>query len=229
MNLFNYEGWELKYFDTANHFRNYQFSLFKSHLSGLVGEIGPGNGVLLDFYIKYVDKINLFEPSKNFLKALKKKSSNNEKVKIFNSYFIEQQNTYDVLLYLDVLEHIEDDYSELHRAYNSLKVGGKLIINVPAFNFLYSDFDQSINHFRRYTKNNFLKTIKPLKFQKIDLKYYDVIGFFLSLFSKFTKQNFRENFDLKIKIWNKLIPFSKFLDFVIFHKLGKSLLVVCVK
>ena len=68
-----YEGWELKFFDKAINFRNYQFSLFKNYLCGSLAEIGPGNGVYVDKYKQYASKIYLYEPSKNFLKNLRKK------------------------------------------------------------------------------------------------------------------------------------------------------------
>lgn len=222
-----YEGWELKFFDKATKYRKYQFSLIKDHLNGNVGEIGPGNGIFLEFYKTLVDRINLFEPSINFLNILKEKKIDN--VKIYNSCFIEKPLFYDTLLYLDVLEHIEEDYGELKKAYNSLKVGGKLILNVPAYQFLFSNFDKDVNHYRRYTKKKFLELVRPLKFSKINIKYYDSIGFFLSLMSKIIVQDYKKNFDMKIKIWNKLIPFSKILDVITFHSFGKSLMAVCKK
>jgi len=39
-----YEGWELKYFDKSNNFRNYQYEIFKNYIKGYVAEIGPGYG-----------------------------------------------------------------------------------------------------------------------------------------------------------------------------------------
>lgn len=222
-----YEGWELEFFDKALKFRKYQFSLIKNHLKGNVGEIGPGNGIFLEIYKNFVDKIDLFEPSINFLNILKEKKIDN--VNIYNSCFIEKPLFYDVLLYLDVLEHIQDDFSELKKSHNSLKVGGKLIVNVPAYQFLFSNFDKDVSHYRRYTKKNFLEVVKPLKFSEIKIKYYDSIGFFLSLISKVIEQDYKKNFGTKIKIWNNLIPVSKILDVITFHSFGKSLIVVCTK
>ena len=53
---------------------------------------------------------------------------------------------YDTILYLDVLEHIEDHEKEILKAFGSLKKNGYLVINVPAFQFLYSDFDKHVGH-----------------------------------------------------------------------------------
>ena len=57
---------------------------------------------------------------------------------------------------MDVLEHIEDDKKEINRALEQLKPGGNIIFFVPAYQFLYSDFDKAIGHVKRYNKHFFL-------------------------------------------------------------------------
>lgn len=56
----------------------------------------------------------------------------------------------DVLVMLNVLEHIEDDVGALQKAFNLLKPGGTLIIEVPAGPYLYDAYDAELHHFRRY-------------------------------------------------------------------------------
>jgi phospholipid N-methyltransferase len=80
-NNINYPGWELKYFDKALNFRRYQFSLIKEYICGEVAEVGPGNGVNLKFYQSEAKKIHLFEPSKVFIKKLKKNKNKNKNKK----------------------------------------------------------------------------------------------------------------------------------------------------
>lgn len=57
----------------------------------------------------------------------------------------------DVLIMLNVLEHIEDDDVALQKAFNLLKRGGALIIEVPAGPSLYDAYDAELYHFRRYS------------------------------------------------------------------------------
>ena len=227
MSKVTYDGWELEFFDKASNFRSYQFELIKKNLKGRVAEIGPGNGIFVDKYKDLVDEIHLYEPSSNFLTNLESKKINN--IKIFNSNFIEKPNYYDSILYLDVFEHIENDQLEFNKAYNSLKQNGCLIVNVPAYQHLYSQFDRDINHFRRYSKTNFLKLIKEYNLKKIELKYYDSIGYLLSLASKNSKLDYKNNFSLKIRVWDNLIFFSRIIDFLIFNMFGKSLMIKCIK
>ena len=222
-----YEGWELKYFDKAFNFRKYQFDLVKKFIKGKVAEVGPGNGTFLEYYLHLANTIDLFEPSENFLINLNK--FKNKKVNIINNYFKEQKNYYDTILYLDVLEHIEDDQKEIQIAYESLKEGGALIVNVPAFQHLYSKFDKDIDHFRRYSKNTLKSLTTTISFRTTNLIYYDSIGYFLSVGSKLITKNYLNNFDKKIKIWDSLIPYSKLLDSLVLNKFGKSLIMVCIK
>ena len=63
---------------------------------------------------------------------------------------------FDTALYIDVLEHIEDDTAEVARVCRHLAPGGHLIVLVPAHQALYTPFDAAIGHFRRYTMRQLL-------------------------------------------------------------------------
>lgn len=64
----------------------------------------------------------------------------------------------DLILLMDVLEHIEDDYNFIKTLLDRMKEGSYLLISVPAFQGLYSSWDKTLGHFRRYTH----KTLKQL-------------------------------------------------------------------
>jgi hypothetical protein len=225
----NYDGWELKFFDKSKNFRNYQLKLIKNYLKDRVAEVGPGNGMNLSYYIKFPKKIDLYEPTKNLYLGLKESFKKNNKISIFNKKFNIQKDTYNTILYLDVLEHIKDDKNEILKSFKSLKKNGYLIINVPAYSHLYSKFDRDVGHYKRYEKKDIIDILGDLKYQKLNLKYYDSIGYCLSLLSKLTSSNYKKNFEQKIKLWDSLIPMSKFIDFIIGNMFGKSLLVIIKK
>lgn len=222
-----YNGWELSFFDLAKNFRNYQLSLVKEYIYGNVSEVGPGNGTFYQLYKELAVKIDLYEPSSNFINELNKKKNKN--TYIFNNYFQQKENYYDTIIYMDVIEHIQEDIEEISKASKSLKKDGKLIINVPAFQHLYSNFDRDIDHKKRYHKQDFIKMSKKLNLNIIELKYYDSVGYFLSFISKKINSNYKKNFDKKIKIWDILVPTSRVLDAIIFNSFGKSLIFVCKK
>jgi predicted SAM-dependent methyltransferase len=132
-------------------------------------------------------------------------------------------------LYFDVLEHIKNDQTELSLAYNVLKNNGYLIVNVPAFSHLFSNFDRDVNHFRRYSKKDIIYLIKNFKIKYVKMKYYDSLGYIFSLINKFFFKNYKKNFKQKIKFWDFLMPLSKFIDNLTFNSFGKSLLIIIKK
>ena len=225
---YKYSGWELKFFDNSFNFRNYQFSLFKDFIDGHIAEVGPGNGGNLNFYINKPKKIDLFEPSKKIYTKLKRNFRKHKKIKFKNKVF-KSKKKYNAILYLDVLEHIKDDKAEILNALKSIKKSGYLIINVPAFQHLYSNFDRDVGHYRRYSKADFIRIIKKVKFQNVNFVYYDSIGYFLSLLSKIFIKNYNNNFKAKIKLWNSLIWISKIIDRITFNSFGKSLFIFIKK
>jgi SAM-dependent methyltransferase len=63
---------------------------------------------------------------------------------------LEDESTGAVVL-LDVLEHLEDPVTVLRHARQILKAGGGIVFTVPAYPWLFSDWDKRLGHFRRYT------------------------------------------------------------------------------
>jgi len=130
---------------------------------------------------------------------------------------------------LDVIEHIKEDKKEIIKAFKLLKKEGNLIINVPAFLHLYSNFDKDVGHFKRYSKNDFKKILNNINYKNVTFIYYDSIGYLLSFLSKILSSNYKKNFEKKIKLWDSIIWMSKILDYIICRMFGKSLLIIVKK
>lgn len=225
-----YDGWELSSFDNANNFRKLQISKIKKYIykSNLL-DVGSGNGGLINYYRNETKNITIFEPSKKLNKKIRIKFKN-KKIKILlkKPRF---KKKYDVILYMDVIEHIKNYDREIKSILKNLKHNGYLIVNVPAFNFLYTDFDKSVGHTKRFIKKDLEDLSKKHDLKLKLIEYYDIIGFFLIFISKFIFQSHlkSKNVSRNIKIWNALIPFSNFLDKVFLNSLGKSLICVLQK
>lgn len=63
-----------------------------------------------------------------------------------------KDNTFDIVVALDVLEHIEDDNQAITEIHRVLKSNGFFIFTVPAYQKLYSAHDKYLGHVRRYNK-----------------------------------------------------------------------------
>lgn len=222
-----YSGWELNFFDKSKNFRNYQFSLIKKYLKNKILEIGPGNGTMVDQYIsKYFSDISVSEIDKKLNKTLVKKFKNKKNVKIFRKKINEFKNKFNSIIYSDVIEHIKDDKKEIKLALKRLNKNGHLIIMVPAFQYLYSEYDRSIGHYRRYKKSFFVNLAKKNKIKLVKILYFDSIGFAFLLLSKLINTKNKKSVGLGAFIWNLLVPVSRVIDKVIAHSVGKSVLCV---
>lgn len=80
------------------------------------------------------------------------------------------------MICLNVLEHIADDLKALLHIHHVLKPGGRMVLLVPAFQFLYRTVDRSLNHHRRYTRKNLLPRIREAGFEIERSFYMNVIG-----------------------------------------------------
>ncbi len=76
-----------------------------------------------------------------------------------------KSNSFDAVICLDVLEHIEDDVSALEEIYRVTKAGGNFLFSVPEDPKLWSDHDEAVNHVRRYLRDDFEKKISSVGFR----------------------------------------------------------------
>ena len=217
----------LGYFDLARNYRNYQLDLIRKFVGGNILEVGPGRGEIIENFISADNKITMIDTDEEMCEVIRERFKNSD-VKILNSNISSLEEKFDTILYMDVIEHIENDIKELDQAISKLNKNGKLVIIVPAFSILFSDFDKSVGHFRRYTKKNFFN-YKNSEVKLRNLKYFDSLGFFILFLSKILKFKGNSKAVFGIKVWNMLIPISRLIDKIIFHSLGKSLICVYEK
>lgn len=132
---------------------------------------------------------------------------------------------FDTILYIDVLEHIEDDRAELARSARRLKPGGHLIVLSPAHQFLFSPFDAAIGHYRRYSRASLLAAA-PKGLPVARAFYLDSLGMALSLANRAL---LRAEYPTlaQIRLWDRaIIPVSRLVDPLFRYALGKTVIAV---
>jgi SAM-dependent methyltransferase len=65
----------------------------------------------------------------------------------------------DLILLMDVLEHVDDDVGLLRTYAESARPGTRFVVSVPAFSWLWSAHDEFLEHRRRYTLNQTLRVL----------------------------------------------------------------------
>jgi SAM-dependent methyltransferase len=153
---------------TSEHFwvrhRNELIRKFFGNLireSNQVGEIGCGSGLVLSYLSETLHKsIDGFELNLNALRLCPKINGSLYIYDILRRQpdFLEK---YDVLMMMDVLEHIEDEQEFLNAVRDHITPKGYLIVGVPMRQNLYSAYDRADGHYRRYSQN-YLKSIVEL-------------------------------------------------------------------
>lgn len=86
-------------------------------------------------------------------------------------------HTYDVITAFDVVEHVDDDVDLLDRLRQRLGVGGHLVVTVPAYQWLWSEFDEMNHHRRRYTRGRLEKTLGRAGFMVERSSYFQSLLF----------------------------------------------------
>ena len=146
---------------------------------------------------------------------------------------------FDLLTAFDVLEHIENEKPVIEELVRILKPGGKMIISVPAYQWLWGVQDEVSHHFRRYTAGSLLKIFKEfLELRPVRITYFNSLLFlpiaFVRLFSRlFDTKNRKSDFDVKTgfldvffyHIFNLESYFLKFINF----PFGVSILLILEK
>jgi len=88
-----------------------------------------------------------------------------------------KSNSIGLIIASDVLEHLDDDSLGVREIYRALKPKGVAIFTVPAFEFLKGTQDRVGMHRRRYSKHQFLKTVKQEGFAILKSSYFNFILF----------------------------------------------------
>ncbi len=71
---------------------------------------------------------------------------------------------FDLILAMDVLEHVEDPVDLLNHLHGLLKSSGRLLVTVPAFAWLWTTFDQIAHHRKRYSRKELVAELQSAHF-----------------------------------------------------------------
>jgi SAM-dependent methyltransferase len=83
---------------------------------------------------------------------------------------------FDSVIYVNVMEHIEDHLGELRRGLSLLRPGGMLGLVVPAMPSLYGSLDLKSGHFRRYRRGRLIELVEAAGFEVVTVRHFDAAG-----------------------------------------------------
>jgi 2-polyprenyl-3-methyl-5-hydroxy-6-metoxy-1,4-benzoquinol methylase len=221
---FKYAGSELELFEKARNWKAYWRTQIAEFVHGDVLEVGAGIGAnTVTLAGLNYERWTCLEPDAALAARIELPRGGRHQPAAGTIEDLPADARFDAILYIDVLEHIEDDRREMARAADRLKPGGALIVLAPAHPFLFTPFDRAIGHFRRYTRAS-LRAAAPEALQIEKIVYLDAAGMLASAGNRMLLRSAMPT-ERQILAWDRLlVPVSRLIDPVFAGRVGKSVL-----
>jgi len=208
----------------ASNYNNYIYKLISKHIQGdEVLDFGAGYGDFCSYLKNNNKNVTAIEVNPEAIDRLNELS-------IINYKKIEKTGKkFQNIVSLNVLEHIDDDKKVFYELVDSLKLGGKIILYLPASMLIWTKLDELVLHRRRYSKKLVLNLVNVDGVEIKHIHWVDFVGWVTLLISKVIRLNLEFNKD-KIIFYDRFLfkPF-KFLDLLFRYIIGKNILVVVSK
>lgn len=233
------EGWQtLESIATAPLFNEWMYQTVSPPLHGKVLEIGSGIGNISSFFFQDGRQLMLSDIRESYCRYLSHKFEQLPQClgvrqidlvhPDFEQAYSDLLGTFDGVFALNVVEHIENDEYAIKNCYKLLKNGGRLIILVPAYAWLYNAFDHALEHYRRYNKQSLSELFLKNNFN-IEKKYHfnvAAIGGWWFSGAVLRKKIIPSK---QMKIYNALVPAFKWIDKIVAQRIGISVVVEGIK
>ena len=205
----------LERLNRAPRFTRWMADVIRPFVVNRVLEIGAGIGNMsvhlmprpvywaTDVNPHYLDYLETLRPTRPYLRVAYTDAMNAE------SY--PKGQSFDTVVCLNVVEHVQDDVGALRNVWNALEPGGRAIVLVPCGPNLYGSLDEVLGHFRRYTHDQLVGLAQQAGFRVEKVLKFNRPGVFAWwLNGRILK---RKTFGLgQIRILNLLTPLFRFLD-----------------
>jgi SAM-dependent methyltransferase len=221
---FAYQGGELEIFADALRWKAYWGASIRPWIGGDVAEVGAGIGAnTLLLQNSDVRSWHCVEPDPSLVSKLLTNVSRLRACSVTTGTLSALAGReFDCILYVDVLEHIAADREELAFAASLLRAGGHIIVVAPAHQFLFSEFDAAIGHYRRYNRAS-LMACAPDNCRLSAMFYLDIIGMFASAANRLLLRQSQPSRQ-QIQTWDRyMVPLSRLIDPVLQRRLGKTI------
>jgi SAM-dependent methyltransferase len=233
-----YAGRDLESMSFARNYHRWILDLFAPHLGRRLVEVGAGTGSFSELLIERApDSLALVEPSEMFVHLRGRVAGwkTAARVSLYNDTFagaaarLAREERPDSVIYVNVLEHVEDDGAELRLVRDTLAPGGRLFLFVPALRWLYGSFDRQVGHRRRYTRAGLSGECERAGFKVIKSVYFDAAGV-LPWWVKYRLLRSEEMEPAAVRFYDRFcVPVLRRAEAVVAPPLGKNVLLVAEK
>jgi len=152
----------------AVNYYNWLIEEVTKYCGSVVFEVGSGTGIVAEGISRSGRRVIVNEVDGTMCRYLRERFSGNENVTVIEGDIIgsplecsKLKNAgIDTVVMINVLEHFEDDLRALVNVKEVFNGSGRLILYVPAYDFLFGPFDRVLGHYRRYSKRSLVRVIE---------------------------------------------------------------------
>ena len=216
----------------AKNYNRWIASNFYPYIKAPLLEFGAGIGNISELLSSYTP-LCLTDTDERLLAHLKHKFSHINDVSVDFLDIIQPPpdhlvESFQSVIGINVLEHIEDDEKALSHLSSLLKPSGRLLLLVPSKKWAYTDLDRQLGHFRRYEKKELAEKLVKASFQIEKLYFFNIIG----LLSWIIRDKIPRSEGLsssQISLFESMVPILKPIESKVRMPLGISLIAIAQK
>lgn len=193
--------------------------LLQNHNVNNILDFGCGTGEIINYIKRTFPDYNVMGADFS-AKAIQIAKNNNIDVNFFvgNIDAFNYNSKFDLILAIDVIEHISDDMSCLKKINQFLCHNGLLLLSIPNLMVYWTKSDETGGHFRRYTKK---EIIEKLKMSGFEIEYIKTYGFPIPVIYLFMKNLMNKTYseDKILKNSNRLLKFLSIIKYLFYINL----------
>ncbi len=177
-----YLGHDLEAMLVADRYNREIVRMFSPFLGEHVVEVGAGIGNVSVLLLEQdLARLHVIEPDDVMYARVAERLRRHDRAAVHRGFLASvaadaRIDTADSIVSVNVLEHVEDDVTELALMHSTLRPGGHLCLWVPAVPALYSSYDRSLGHYRRYRKPELSEKLRNAGFEIVQMEYKDFVG-----------------------------------------------------
>jgi SAM-dependent methyltransferase len=232
----SYAGVELESMIFAVNYRRWIFDIFRPYLGKRIVEVGAGLGTFSQLLLETrPERLDAIEPSADLYLQLSRILPRADEGSAPCAYrgtlrehadAIRKAGAPDSVVYVNVLEHIEDDVNELFTTHALLQEAGHILIFCPAHPWLMGSMDRQLGHYRRYTMAELVEKCQAAGFEIRLASYFDMLGI-VPWWLKYCVLQSRSMEPPAVRFYDRyVVPLSRLLESVISPPIGRNVVLV---
>ena len=232
-------GYEtLELFSEAHAFNRWMFGTVAPYCKGRILEIGSGIGNLSAYFLQLYEQVVLSDVKPAYCKGLERAFGHDPRLR--GVYLLdlgspnaadsmpELAGQFDTVVALNVVEHIADHEQAIRNGRQMLRIGGQMIILVPAYRWLFNGMDTELGHFRRYSRKRLVRLLSSQGLEVVHTRYFNAMaisGWWISG-SLLRRRKLKRG---AVRLYNALVPLMRLVDWLTGHRMGLSVIAVARK